>query len=564
MLDLNPQSPAQAATQSVEQQSAAAPSVAIAPGQPEVPMAGAPSPAATPPVHPLVAGTASTSLVALNNAPPKPGNFARSVLTGLLTTMSKLGGGAEKVMAGLSQPGGGIDTLGIMAGSKPGQEYNDIQAAKAARQQAAQNQQEFVMRQHEGHVRVAVLEKQLQGATDEQRRAAETDGQAQVQKFADNGGVPTASGISASEIGKYFGMKDKNGNPLTIVRTGSSITGTDPTTGEPISSPTYSVLDSSLVKNVPITPEESDRLQKDGLLAPGATIVSMPLSQQNALLGKARVIETAQAKLQDEQKKLDIDVAKGEASKQTAAAYEFLGTLQAQFPKASSLDLYHILGQETQQVDPKTGQPTPTAVKARQMMPSVLQAYGGPKGIATMEDAQSKAEIAAHKAAQGGKLTPEQTEVKKESDRLASARMSNLNAWNRAKDEANAADAAVKGVNPHAKNYAALQTAKLRADAKAASAQANFKAANTDYYTHRSTQYRAAFPQSAPAPSQSSGGRTAPAQATPGGLQPGQSILYDPQGNPHAVETKLVPQYLASPQYKGWASTPPSPAPVKK
>ena len=144
-LDLNPQSPAQAATQDIEQQSANAPSVAIAPGQPEVPMAGAPSPAATPPVHPFVAGTASTALAALNNAPAKPGNFARSVLTGVLHTMSKLGGGAEKVMAGLSQPGGGIDTLGIMAGSKPGQEYNDVQAAARARH--TQGQQDVLFKQ---------------------------------------------------------------------------------------------------------------------------------------------------------------------------------------------------------------------------------------------------------------------------------------------------------------------------------------------------------------------------------------------------------------------------------
>lgn len=32
----------------------------------------------------------------------------------------------------------------------------------------------------------------------------------------------------------------------------------------------------------------------------------------------------------------------------------------------------------------------------------------------------------------------------------------------------------------------------------------------------------------------------------------GQSVIYDPQGNPHAVSTKLLPQYLKSPAYKGW------------
>ena len=142
-LDLNPQSPAQAATQDIEQQSANAPSVAIAPIPNSAPMAGVPTP--IPPVHPLVSGTASTALTALNNAPPKPGNFARSVLTGVLHTMSKLGGGAEKVMAGLSQPGGAIDTLGIMAGSKPGQEYNDLQAAARARH--TQGQEDTLFKQ---------------------------------------------------------------------------------------------------------------------------------------------------------------------------------------------------------------------------------------------------------------------------------------------------------------------------------------------------------------------------------------------------------------------------------
>ena len=33
---------------------------------------------------------------------------------------------------------------------------------------------------------------------------------------------------------------------------------------------------------------------------------------------------------------------------------------------------------------------------------------------------------------------------------------------------------------------------------------------------------------------------------------PGQAILYDPQGTPHAVAANLVNQYLTSPQYKGW------------
>lgn len=32
----------------------------------------------------------------------------------------------------------------------------------------------------------------------------------------------------------------------------------------------------------------------------------------------------------------------------------------------------------------------------------------------------------------------------------------------------------------------------------------------------------------------------------------GQAVLYDPQGAPHSVDARLVDQYLASPQYKGW------------
>lgn len=44
-------------------------------------------------------------------------------------------------------------------------------------------------------------------------------------------------------------------------------------------------------------------------------------------------------------------------------------------------------------------------------------------------------------------------------------------------------------------------------------------------------------------------GGTATAPTTP---PPGKAILFDPQGNPHAVDAKLLNQYLSSPQYKGW------------
>jgi hypothetical protein len=44
-------------------------------------------------------------------------------------------------------------------------------------------------------------------------------------------------------------------------------------------------------------------------------------------------------------------------------------------------------------------------------------------------------------------------------------------------------------------------------------------------------------------------GGTATAPTTP---PPGKAVLYDPQGNPHAVDSKLLNQYLSSPQYKGW------------
>jgi hypothetical protein len=44
-------------------------------------------------------------------------------------------------------------------------------------------------------------------------------------------------------------------------------------------------------------------------------------------------------------------------------------------------------------------------------------------------------------------------------------------------------------------------------------------------------------------------GGTATAPTTP---PPGKAILYDPQGNAHAVDATLLNQYLSSPQYKGW------------
>ena len=42
------------------------------------------------------------------------------------------------------------------------------------------------------------------------------------------------------------------------------------------------------------------------------------------------------------------------------------------------------------------------------------------------------------------------------------------------------------------------------------------------------------------------------AGAAPTTPPPGKAILFDPQGNPHAVDAKLLNQYLSSPQYKGW------------
>jgi len=376
-LDLNPQSPAQAATQDIEQQSANAPSVAIAPGQPEVPMAGAPSPAATPPVHPLVAGTASTTLATLNNAPPKPGNFARSVLTGLLTTMSKLGGGAEKVMAGLSQPGGGIDTLGIMAGSAPGQEYNNIQAAKVARQKQQQDQQKFLMDQHEGHARIAVQENLLKESGLRQNEAVEADSNAQLQQFMTNGGVPAASGVPASEIQKYYSMKGTAGNPLTILRTGSSETG-----------PTYTVIDSSLVKNVPVTPEEDARWKKLGLITAGSTITSMPFSQISDFNSKARVAEIAQQTLDDTTAKLNIDQEKLKTARQEDTNRQNMGPALETFAR-----FYGPLAQKNpgQQVEntidaffhmatAATGTDKQSA-DAKTALPVVLDSLGGLKGL---------------------------------------------------------------------------------------------------------------------------------------------------------------------------------------
>ena len=43
-------------------------------------------------------------------------------------------------------------------------------------------------------------------------------------------------------------------------------------------------------------------------------------------------------------------------------------------------------------------------------------------------------------------------------------------------------------------------------------------------------------------------------QVTP---PPGQSVLYDPKGVPHFVQSGLVRQYLSSPTYKGWSATAP-------
>lgn len=55
--------------------------------------------------------------------------------------------------------------------------------------------------------------------------------------------------------------------------------------------------------------------------------------------------------------------------------------------------------------------------------------------------------------------------------------------------------------------------------------------------------------QPAPSPRTTRTPKAAPRGVT---VPAGQSIIYDPQGQPHAVSTKLLPQYLKSPAYKGW------------
>lgn len=463
------QVPAQAAAQSAAQQPA--PSAAIAPaGQPEVQTAGIqPSSAliAPPPVHPLTAGTAASSLAALQAAPAKPGNYARSVLTGLLTTMSKLGGGAANTMAGLSQTGGGIfNTLGIMAGSKPGQEYNNIQAAKVARQKQQQDQQAFDLNQHLNHSRLAYSDFQLRNAQDEANRDSETFGQNEVKNYEQNNGRLIKGDMLADESAKYFGQK-VDGQPVEIIRTGSRIIGYD-SSGQEIKKPTYSAIVAG-PGGIPLSKEDIDTISKyDPQFKDAVPGQLINASTRRDMLQKAQAADLVQDKINQSLAATNLDVAKtkNEETKQTDVktqqdSLNYLASVMAQTKNPDPLAAYQTIVREQAQVDPKTGQPTPTAIKAHQMLPGVMTSLKGPDGIVALETNRDKA---LHEAATAdGKETPQQKLSWKQVTVATDARSKALDEWNKAK-------AALAGES----DDPALK-------AKADAAYGNFQALDKDY-----------------------------------------------------------------------------------
>ena len=388
-LDLNPQSPAQAATQSVEQQSAEAPSVAIAPGQPEVPMAGVASPSVSAPVHPLVSGIASTALTALNNAPPKPGNFARSVLTGVLHTMSKLGGGAEKVMAGLSQPGGGIDTLGIMAGSKPGQEYNDVQAAARARHTQSQEDVLFKQKVAQNDIDAKKASFELEHAKNIAKQQDDTYQQGIIDRTAKMLSGAQSSG-SLNIVSSFLDAKEaaqaasKPG--LTAI----------PVSRIPQADGTYKTMYDVVQSTGSFTPNADQQafLAKYVGKKDVTSESSAQWLQDYALGTKNEVMDKT---LQDAQTKLGIDKSKLETVERDPESMGLFGSyyhrVSQQNPNADIVEnlgevYLHMAADAGQQIK---GQFTPKAFAAQKALRSVEAEFGGAAGIGKLINADQAA-----------------------------------------------------------------------------------------------------------------------------------------------------------------------------
>jgi len=388
-LDLNPQSPAQAATQSVEQQSADAPSAAIAPGQPEVPMVGTSTPA-PPNANPVSSkNMATNSIAAIQSSKGQPGDWARGILAGALHGVAGVGQTMEGMGADLKGP---IGAIGTMAGSRPGQEYNDLQAAAHARHMQGQEDVLFKQKVAQNDIDAKKASFELEHAKNIAKQQDDTYQQGIIDRTAKMLSGAQSSGslnivssfLDAKEAAQAASKPDQPGLTAIPVSRIPQADGTYKTmydvvqsTGSFTPSPDQQAFLAKYVGKKDVTSESSAQWLQD-----------YALGTKNEVMDKT---------LQDAQTKLGIDKTKLETTERDPESMGLFGSyyhhVAQQNPNSDIVEnmgeaYLHMAADAGQQIK---GQFTPKAFAAQKALRSVEAEFGGAAGIGKLINADQVA-----------------------------------------------------------------------------------------------------------------------------------------------------------------------------
>ena len=389
-LDLNPQSPAQAATQSVEQQSADAPSTAIAPGQPEVPMVGTSTPA-PPNANPVSSkNIAANSIAAIQSSKGQPGDWARGILAGVLHGVAGVGSTMAGMGADLKGP---IGAIGTMAGSRPGQEYNDLQAAAHARHMQGQEDVLFKQKVAQNDIDAKKASFELEHAKNIAKQQDDTYQQGIIDRTAKMLSGAQSSGslnivssfLDAKEAAQAASKPDQPGLTAIPVSRIPQADGTYKTMYDVVQSTGSFTLSADqqafLAKYVGkkhVTNESSAQWLQD-----------YALGTKNEVMDKT---------LQDAQTKLGFDKTKLETIERDPESMGLFGSyyhhVSQQNPNADIVEnlgeTYLHMAADAGQQDTK-GAFTPKALAAQKALRSVESEFGGAEGIAKLINADQAA-----------------------------------------------------------------------------------------------------------------------------------------------------------------------------
>lgn len=395
-LNLNPQSPAQATNEAIEQQSiAGSPSVAIAPGQPQIPMAGQSEPpsngqVAAPPANANPVSSknlATNSVAAINSSKGRPGDWARGVLAGVLHGVAGLG----KTMVGMGADlQGPIGVLGTMAGSRPGQEYNDVQAAARARHLQSQNDVLFKQQVAKNDIDAKKASFDLERARITAQQHDDTFQQGIIDRNAtmvkdgqSSGNLDVvASFLNADEAAKAASKQGLIAIPVSRV---PQADGTY--------KPMYDVVQATGSHTLDKDQQDflSKYVGKDNVTSESTSqwLQDYAIGTKNEIMGQT---------LQDVQNKLGIDTANLKATQFNPEAIGLFGNYYSQVakqnPKADKVEnvgeAYLHMTMDAGQKD-KNGNFTPKALAVQKALPSLEAEFGGLKGIGQLLNADQAA-----------------------------------------------------------------------------------------------------------------------------------------------------------------------------